>query len=50
MVLDARTGRLLHTAHGQAGDVALGLDASRGQLFVANARTNAVRLLNVARL
>jgi len=50
MVLDARTGRLLHTTPGQVGDVALGLDASRGYLFVANARSNTVRLLNIARL
>ncbi len=50
MVLDARTGRLLHTAHGQAGDVALGLDAQRGQLFVANARSDTVRMLDVTRL
>jgi len=49
-VLDARTGRLLHTTTGQAGDVALGLDASRGRLFVANARSNTVRMLDVAHL
>jgi len=49
-MLDARTGRLLHTAHGQAGDVALGLDAQRGRLFVANARSNTVRMLDVTRL
>jgi len=50
IVLDARTGRLLHTAHGQAGDVALGLDAQHGHLFVANARSDTVRMLDVARL
>jgi len=50
MVLDARTGRLLHTTPGQVGDVALGLDAARGHLFVANARSNTVRMLAVARL
>jgi len=49
-VLDARTGRLLRTAPGQAGDVALGLDAVRGHLFVANARTDTVRMLDVVRL
>lgn len=49
-VLDARTGRFLHATPGQAGDVALGLDAARGRLFVANARTDAVRMLNIARL
>jgi len=49
-VLDARTGRLLHTARGQAGDVALGLDARHGRLFVANARSNTVRMLDVTRL
>jgi len=49
-VLDARTGRLLHTTHGQAGDVALGLDAARGHLFVANARSDTVRMLDVTRL
>jgi len=49
-VLDARTGRLLHTAPGQAGDVALGLDAVRGHLFVANARTNSVRMLDTLHL
>ena len=49
-VLDARTGRLLHTAPGQVGDVALGLDAVRGRLFVANARTDTVRMLDVVRL
>jgi len=49
-VLDARTGRLLHTTPGQVGDVALGLDAARGHLFVANARSNTVRMLAVARL
>jgi len=49
-VLDARSGRLLRTVRGQMGDVALGLDASRGHLFVVNARINTVRMLDVARL
>ncbi len=50
MVLDARTGRFLHTTTGQSGDVTLGLDARRGRLFVANARSDTVRVLAVARL
>jgi len=50
MVLDVRTGRLLHTTTGQSGEVALGLDARRGRLFVANARSNTVRVFAVARL
>jgi len=50
MALDARTGQLLHTTTGQSGDVALGLDASHGRLYVANARSNTVRVLAIARL
>lgn len=48
-VLDARTGQLLHMVEGQVGDVVLGLDASRGRLFVVNARANTVRLLDLTR-
>ncbi len=49
-ILDVRTGRLLRTRQGQMGDVALGLDAQHGCLFVANARSNTVRMLDVTRL
>ncbi len=49
-IIDTHTGRSLRTVRAQPGDIALGLDVTRGHLFVVNARSNTVRMLDVARL